>query len=376
VVAGAGTQVDDPVGVSHHGLVVLDDDHRLAGVHQPVEEPQELLDVGEVEAAGGLVEDVDAALLAHVGGELEPLTLPAGQRREGLAERKVAEPDVEEAPQDRVRGRGARRARAEERLGLGDGHRQHLADVLAAEPVLEHLGLEALALAHLARDRDAGHHREVGVDDPGAVAVRAGALRVRAEERGLDAVRLRERLADGVEEAGVRGGVAAPRALDRGLVDRHDALPARHRAVDQRALPRARHAGHDDEEAERDVDVDVPEVVRARPADLQRSARLPHRRPGPRAVPSTAAWPIVPTPSLPATEPWISELSPEPATPVTTTRRPSGTSTSTSLRLFVLAPRTSSAPRGSLTDGLSRARYSRCLPVSVPLARRPSTLPS
>jgi hypothetical protein len=48
VVAGARAEVDDPVGVRHHRLVVLDDDHRLAGVDLPVEEVEQLLDVGEV----------------------------------------------------------------------------------------------------------------------------------------------------------------------------------------------------------------------------------------------------------------------------------------------------------------------------------------
>ena len=51
-----------------------------------VEQAEQLLDVGEVEAAGRLVEDVDVALLAHVGGQLEPLALAAGQRGERLAE--------------------------------------------------------------------------------------------------------------------------------------------------------------------------------------------------------------------------------------------------------------------------------------------------
>ena len=71
-----------------------------------------------------------------------------------------------------------------------------------------------------------------------------------------------------------------------------------------------------------------------------------------------------------------SELLPEPATPVTTTSTPSGMSTSTSCRLWVLAPRTSSTPDGVRTDGLRAARSSRCRPVSVPLARSPSTVPS
>src|SRR6185295_13258557 len=70
VVAGAGTEVDDPVGVRHDRLVVLDDDHRLAGVDEPVEQAEQLLDVGEVQAGGRLVEDVDAALVAHPGCQL------------------------------------------------------------------------------------------------------------------------------------------------------------------------------------------------------------------------------------------------------------------------------------------------------------------
>src|SRR6201996_6364410 len=82
VVAGAGAKVDDPVGVRHDRLVVLDDDDRLAGVHEPVEQAEQVLDVGEVEAGGRLVEDVDGALLGQVGGQLEPLPLAAGQRSE------------------------------------------------------------------------------------------------------------------------------------------------------------------------------------------------------------------------------------------------------------------------------------------------------
>ena len=60
--------------------------------------------------------------------------------------------------------------------------------------------------------------------------------------------------------------------------------PAGHRAVDQRALARAGHAGDHDEHAERDVDVDVLQVVGAGAADLERARRRAHRllerRPG------------------------------------------------------------------------------------------------
>ena len=79
---------------------------------------------------------------------------------------------------------------------------------------------------------------------------------------GLTPLLLRERLADRVEQPGVRRGVAAPRAADRALVDGDDAVAARDRPVDQRALARARDTGEHHQHAERDVDVDVLEVVR------------------------------------------------------------------------------------------------------------------
>src|SRR5215475_14665528 len=75
-----------------------------------------------------------------------------------------------------------------------------------------------------------------------------------------------------------------------------------------------------------------------------------------RREPRIGAWSTGTTPSRPATEPSISELLPEPATPVTTTSTPSGMSTSTPRRLCVPAPRTSSTPDGVRTDAFRPAR--------------------
>ena len=112
---------------------------------------------------------------------------------------------------------------------------------------------------------------------PGAVAVGTGALGVGAEQRRLDAVGLRERLADRVEQLGVRRRVAPPRAPDRSLVHRHHPVALGHRAVDQRALARARHAGYDDQDPEWDVHVHIAQVVGRRAADLQHPRGRPHR---------------------------------------------------------------------------------------------------
>src|SRR5882762_4532502 len=70
-----------------------------------------------------------------------------------------------------------------------------------------------------------------------------------------------------------------------------------------------------------------------------------------RREPLIAVWSTDTTPSRPDTEPPISELLPDPATPVTTTSTPSGMSRSTSRRLWVPAPRTSSRPEGVRTVG-------------------------
>src|SRR5918998_630881 len=75
-----------------------------------------------------------------------------------------------------------------------------------------------------------------------------------------------------------------------------------------------------------------------------------------RREPRIAPWSIATTPSRPDTEPWISELFPEPATPVTTTSTPSGMSTSTFCRLWVLAPRTSRAPAEVRTEDFRDTR--------------------
>src|SRR6266851_2796478 len=73
-----------------------------------------------------------------------------------------------------------------------------------------------------------------------------------------------------------------------------------------------------------------------------------------RREPRIGVWSTVTTPSRPDTEPRISELLPEPATPVTTVSTPNGMSTSTSCRLCRLAPRTSSCPDGVRTEGFRR----------------------
>ena len=84
-----------------------------------------------------------------------------------------------------------------------------------------------------------------------------------------------------------------------------------------------------------------------------------------RREPRIAVWSTDTTPSRPDTEPWISELFPDPATPVTTTSTPSGMSTSTSCRLWVLGAAHLERPRRRAHRRLQRGAV-----VEVPAGER------
>jgi hypothetical protein len=56
-----GAEVDDVVRGLDHVEVVLDHDDGVACVDQAAGDLQELVDVGEVQSRGGIVEDIDGA---------------------------------------------------------------------------------------------------------------------------------------------------------------------------------------------------------------------------------------------------------------------------------------------------------------------------
>ena len=95
--AAFGPQVDDPVGRFDHVQIVLDDQHRVAGIDKVVQHFEQHLDVGKVQAGGRLVEQIEraaGALLHQLAGQLDPLGLAAGKRGRGLAELEIIEAHV------------------------------------------------------------------------------------------------------------------------------------------------------------------------------------------------------------------------------------------------------------------------------------------
>ena len=133
---------------------MVHDEHARSGVDERVERLEHPRHVLAVQARARLVEHVQHALLrpAQRAGELHPLRLAAGERRQRLTHRQVPEPE----PLQRPERLGDRPIVAERGQRLVDGHPQQLGDRVPLQPDLEHLGLEAAAAAARAGERHVG----------------------------------------------------------------------------------------------------------------------------------------------------------------------------------------------------------------------------
>ena len=89
---GAVAHRDHPVCGCRDPRVVGDDDQRLPGLVQALEEAEDVQGGGTVEVASGLVGEDNDRLVAQRPGDRDPLTLAARQGR-GKEARPVGEPD-------------------------------------------------------------------------------------------------------------------------------------------------------------------------------------------------------------------------------------------------------------------------------------------
>src|SRR5712692_2854983 len=97
--AAFGAEVDDPVGLLDDVEMVLDDQHGVAEIDEALQDVEKFSHVVEVQAGGGLVEDVERASclsFRELACQLDALRFAAGERGGGLAEGDVAETDFDE----------------------------------------------------------------------------------------------------------------------------------------------------------------------------------------------------------------------------------------------------------------------------------------
>ena len=272
---------------------MFDHHDRVARVAQLVQHLEQQLDVGEVQAGGGLVQDVERAPGVAFGEferELDALGLAAREGGRALAQGDVGQAHVEQGLQLAVqRGHGV-----EKRVRLLDRHLQNLRDVFALVNHVQGFAVVALAAAHVAGHVHVG--QKVHLDLHHAVAL-AGLAAPTADVEGKTPRTVSalargryfgHQFADTGEQAGVGRRVAARRAANRALVDVDDLVEvlnaldgvvhgglvvgaverAGHgrvqRVVDQGGLARARDAGHAGQQTHGKGHAHVVQVVTTR----------------------------------------------------------------------------------------------------------------
>ena len=155
---------------------MLDHQHGIAGIDQALQHVKQLAHVLEVQARGGLVQNVERlARLAPVQllGQLHALGLAAGKRGGGLAQAHVAQAHIVEGLQLALDLGDV----AKERQGLGHAHLEHVRNRLAAVGDLQCLAVVALAAADLARHVDIRQEVHLDIDLSIALARLAAAAR-------------------------------------------------------------------------------------------------------------------------------------------------------------------------------------------------------
>ncbi len=185
VFAALGAEVEDPVGVSDHIEIVLDDDDGVAEVGEAMQDFEQLAHIVEVEARGGLIEEIEGTACLALGefaGQLHALGLSAAEGGGALAEVDVAEADVDEGlqflPDEGDVG--------EDGQGVFNGEIEDVGDGVAFEFDGQGFLIIATPVTHLALDVDVGH--EVHFDAALAIALAGFAAAsgdVEAEAAGL-----------------------------------------------------------------------------------------------------------------------------------------------------------------------------------------------
>ena len=277
---------------------MLDNDQRVAGIAQTEQHFQQLGNVVEMQSGGGFVQNVQRAAGGFAGklrGQLHPLGFASAQGGGLLAEPQVTEADFSQGLQ-RIGNLGHG---AEEVHALIHGHVEDVSDVFSLVGDLQRFAIIAFAVASLADDV---HRRQkVHLNFENAIALAffaATTLDVEAEAAWLIATHLGGRqpskeVADVVEHAGIRGGIAPRRAANGRLVDDDDLVQtlvafedamftrtflgtvklaeqrAAQNVIHKGALAGTAHAGDTGERAERDAHINVLEVVFLGPKDFQ-----------------------------------------------------------------------------------------------------------
>ena len=285
-----GAEIDDVVGALDEVEVVFDDDDGIARIHQLLQHLDEAVDIRDVEARSRLVEDIHGLAGAAAGqliGQLDALGFAARKGRGALSQRDIAQPHIQQG----LQFAGDLRLIGEEDYRLLHCHVQHVGDGLFLIFDFQRLPVVTCTLADLAGDVDIRQEVHLDLEDTVALAgLAAASPDVKAEPARaiaphLGVLCLRKDGADVVEDAGIGGRVGAGCPANGLLVDADDLIHkfealypiasacAGTRAVqltgqrliqdliDEARFARARDACHADKLSQRELHINIPQVV-------------------------------------------------------------------------------------------------------------------
>ena len=221
-----GSHVDNPVGELDDIKVVLDDDDGVASIDKFLQDIHQDSDVLEMQAGGGLVENVErlaGVFLREFGGQFDSLAFSTRKGGGGLAKFDVAEAYILDGL-DLAEDLGHV---LEELDGLIDGHVEHVGNRLAFIAHFERFTVVTLAVALLARHLDIGQEVHLdGLVTIAATGLASPAFHVERETARLVASYLGfgqvdEQGTDIGENTGVGGGIGTGCSSDGTLVDIH-----------------------------------------------------------------------------------------------------------------------------------------------------------
>src|SRR6266850_877083 len=211
--AAFGTEVNHPIGFGDQFEIVLNDDNRMTGVNEPLQDLDEPFDIRHVEADGRFFEKEEIALgsaikkvrLLKPGQEMadqfDTLRFPAAQCGTGLTELQVAKAGFAQGLERTLDFRKA----GKEVSRFINGKFKYLRDILPIELNVERLGIETATVAHFAANEGWRQKVHFQLDRAAAFALRAAALRtIKREATGRIAPKpsfrnLREELANHIE---------------------------------------------------------------------------------------------------------------------------------------------------------------------------------
>ena len=315
------TQVDEVIRYFDHIQVVLNDYYGIPGIYKPVQDLNQLVHIGKMQAGGGFIQDVEGlsrASLGQFGGQLDTLGFPSGELGGWLAQLDIAQPYLFQGFQMAEDGWMV----LKEFHSLGHIHIQHIKDALALVFDFQGFPVVALSFADFAGHINIGEEMHLDLDDTvSAAGFAAPSFNVEAEATLFIAPQLRfrqlgEQVPDGGENAGVRSRIGSGGSTDGRLVDVDDFVdmlqaldgfvfprfvlgPVKmlgqafiEDLVDQAALARSGNPGDADEFSQRDFSVYLLQIVFFCPKNLQgQSIPIPPSGRNPWTETTWSTWP-------------------------------------------------------------------------------------